>query len=71
MDNNRAKRESMSLEGLEIFNMREIAQQMANHGSVRTTGLYDRWTDQLSLDEVERIVIYRRVSPKAAIIAET
>jgi hypothetical protein len=30
---------------------------MANHESARTTGLYDRHTDQVSLDEVERIVI--------------
>jgi site-specific recombinase XerD len=35
----------------------EIAQQMANHESARTTGLYDRRDDQVSLDEVERIVI--------------
>ena len=35
----------------------EIAQQMANHESARTTGLYDRRTDQVSLDEVERIII--------------
>jgi integrase/recombinase XerD len=35
----------------------EIAQQMANHESARTTGLYDRRDDQLTLDEVERIVI--------------
>jgi site-specific recombinase XerD len=35
----------------------EIAQQMANHESARTTGLYDRRDDQLSLDEVERILI--------------
>lgn len=35
----------------------EIAQQMANHESARTTGLYDRRTDQVSLDEVERIVL--------------
>lgn len=35
----------------------EIAQQMANHESARTTGLYDRRTDQINLDEVERIVI--------------
>ena len=35
----------------------EIAQQMANHISARTTGLYDRREDQVSLDEVERIVI--------------
>ncbi len=35
----------------------EVAQQMANHESTRTTGLYDRRQDQVSLDEVERIVI--------------
>lgn len=35
----------------------EIAQQMANHESPRTTGLYDRRNDQLTLDEVERILI--------------
>jgi hypothetical protein len=36
---------------------REIAQQMANHESARTTGLYDRRDDQVSLDEVERMLI--------------
>ncbi|MGI4758202.1 MAG: tyrosine-type recombinase/integrase [Janthinobacterium lividum] len=35
----------------------EIAQQMAAHESSRTTGLYDRRNDQVSLDEVERIGI--------------
>ena len=35
----------------------EVAQQMANHESSRTTGLYDRRNDQISLDEVERILI--------------
>jgi site-specific recombinase XerD len=35
----------------------EVAQQMANHESARTTGLYDRRNDRVSLDEVERIVI--------------
>lgn len=34
-----------------------IAPQMANHESARTTGLYDRRDDQLTLDEVERILI--------------
>lgn len=34
----------------------EVAQQMANHESSRTTGLYDRRNDQVSLDEVERIL---------------
>ena len=35
----------------------EVAQQMANHESSRTTELYDRRHDQISLDEVERILI--------------
>ena len=35
----------------------EMAQLMANHESARTTGLYDRRNDQVSLDEVERILI--------------
>jgi integrase/recombinase XerD len=35
----------------------EVAQQMANHESARTTGLYDRRSDEVSLDEVERIGI--------------
>ncbi len=35
----------------------EIAQQMANHESARTTGLYDRRNDEIALDEVERILI--------------
>ncbi|MBV9034025.1 MAG: tyrosine-type recombinase/integrase, partial [Acidobacteriaceae bacterium] len=33
----------------------EVAQQMAGHESSRTTGLYDRRGDEISLDEVERI----------------
>lgn len=35
----------------------EVAQQMAAHESARTTGLYDRRNDEVSLDEVERIGI--------------
>lgn len=35
----------------------EDAQWMANHESARTTGLYDRRDDDVSLDVVERIVI--------------
>jgi site-specific recombinase XerD len=35
----------------------EVAQQMANHESARTTGLYDHRGDDVSLDEVERIGI--------------
>jgi hypothetical protein len=30
---------------------------MANHASTRTTQLYDPQRDEMSLDEVERIVI--------------
>jgi integrase len=33
----------------------EKAAQMANHASTRTTQLYDRRHDEMSLDEVERI----------------
>lgn len=35
----------------------ETAQRMAAHASTRTTSLYDRTSDEVSLDEVERIVI--------------
>lgn len=35
----------------------EIAQQIAAHESSRTTGLYDRRDDDVSLDEVERMSI--------------
>ena len=35
----------------------EKAQQMASHASPRTTKLYDRTSDQITLDEVEKIVI--------------
>ena len=35
----------------------EKAAAMANHASTRTTQLYDRRKDELSLDEVERILI--------------
>ena len=44
----------------------EIAQQMANHETAPTTGLYHWRTDQVSLDEVERIVIQRRKMPRVA-----
>ena len=33
----------------------EIAQHMAGHESARTTGLYDRRSDEVALDEIERI----------------
>jgi integrase len=35
----------------------EKAAAMANHASTRTTQLYNRRRDEVSLDEVERIVI--------------
>jgi integrase len=35
----------------------EHAQQMAAHESARTTKLYDRRNDQVTLDEIERIVL--------------
>jgi hypothetical protein len=35
----------------------EKAAAMANHASTRTTQLYDRRHDEVTLDEVERIVI--------------
>jgi hypothetical protein len=35
----------------------EHVQQIANHESPNTTKLYDRTSDQITLDEVERIVI--------------
>ena len=39
----------------------EVAQQMANHESARTTGLYGRGNDAFELDEVERMV-YEKVT---------
>jgi integrase/recombinase XerD len=35
----------------------EHAQQIANHESPKTTKLYDRTSDQITLDEVDRIII--------------
>jgi integrase len=35
----------------------EHAQQIAAHESPRTTKLYDRTNDEITLDEIERIVI--------------
>ena len=35
----------------------ENAQQIAAHESPRTTKLYDRTSDSISLDEIERIII--------------
>jgi sugar/nucleoside kinase (ribokinase family) len=33
------------------------AAQMANHASTRTTQLYDRRAEEVTLDEVERVLI--------------
>jgi integrase/recombinase XerD len=35
----------------------EKAQQLANHESPRTTKVYDRSNDTLTLDEIERIML--------------
>jgi hypothetical protein len=35
----------------------ERAAQMANHTSTRTTQLYDRRAEEVTLDEVERILV--------------
>jgi site-specific recombinase XerD len=35
----------------------ERAAQMANHASTRTTQLYDRRAEEVTLDEVERVMI--------------
>jgi site-specific recombinase XerC len=42
---------------LEAVGTIEHAQQIANHESPKTTKLYDRTNDQITLDEVERIKI--------------
>jgi hypothetical protein len=42
----------------------EVAQQIANHESPRTTKLYDRRQDEISLDEIERIAIWTTSSEK-------
>ncbi len=42
---------------LENGGTREHAQQIAAHESPRTTKLYDRTSDQITLDEIERITI--------------
>jgi hypothetical protein len=39
----------------------ENAHAMAAHESPRTTKLYDRTDDQITLDEVEKIGIWKRV----------
>jgi integrase/recombinase XerD len=47
--------------GITVFRKKggtiEHAQQIANHASPQTTRLYDRSSDDITLDEIERIVI--------------
>jgi site-specific recombinase XerD len=45
----------------------EKAAAMANHASTRTTQLYDRRRDEMSLDEVERIKIWVRATTTAVL----
>jgi hypothetical protein len=40
-----------------IFRHRDMGDHMAAHESPRTTKLYDRTGDEITLDEVERISI--------------
>jgi hypothetical protein len=47
----------------------EKAQQIANHESPRTTKLYDRTNDELSLDEIEKILIWLRLLPLPPLVA--
>jgi integrase len=42
---------------LQCGGLLEHAQKIAAHNSVRTTKLYDRTSDAVSLDEIERIII--------------
>ncbi len=50
----------------------EVAQQIANHESPRTTKLYDRRSDEISLDKIGRIAIEhkKRLLRFQAVIAE-
>ena len=53
----RARRANFITSYLENGDTLEHAQQIAAHESPRTTKLYDRTQDEISLDEVERIRI--------------
>jgi hypothetical protein len=50
-------RDALACNNLKNGGTLEKAAAMANHTSTRTTQLYDRRRDEVSLDEVERIVI--------------
>jgi integrase/recombinase XerD len=52
----RLRRDTRLLE-VQCVGALEHAQQLANHESPKTTKLYDRTSDQITLDEVERIAI--------------
>ena len=52
----RLRRDSRSL-GVQSVGALKNAQAIANHESPKTTKLYDRTSDQITLDEVEPIVI--------------
>jgi integrase/recombinase XerD len=41
----------------------EVAQRMAGHSNAKTTGLYDRRNDDISVSEVERVGIWRIAYP--------
>ena len=47
---------------LEHDGMLEKAQQMASHASPRMTKLYDRTNDQISPDEVEKILVLTKMN---------
>jgi hypothetical protein len=53
----RAKEEAPIGLGSFSLTFLEHAQQIAAHESPRTTKLYDRTSDQITLDEIERIAI--------------
>jgi len=46
-----------AIRGLNTGGRIEVAQRMAGHSSAKTTGLYDRRNDAVSVGEVERIGI--------------
>ena len=45
----------------------EHAQRIANHDSIRSTKLYDRTADELTLDEIEKIHISSHTKNRTAI----
>ena len=45
----------------------EKAQAIAGHESPKTTKLYDRISDEITLDEVERILIWGRLTCRVVV----